>query len=388
MISLSKLGDKKFADRLASIFSMIDRAIPASKVLQYYVDYGVGSSNAKTRATATENLAQLIRRRGDVAASSSAGPKLYKRIAAQIASPDPATRSAALDCMAYLYKHSGDSMLHIVSDLKPKEQDLLSNRIEKMAAAPATKAIPSGTALRTPKRISMHQSTPSRLASARASPSSSPSPEAAARAAGGIPRPISSSSTKHSRSPPENEAPSSQPSRIPSRLSRPPHNTVDDDGEGFAAEYAPSGSSLSSNKTSAIINCVTSTDADESVEALKRLQRLMETTPDVMTGNREHLVSVITMQLREILSRRFGLQDPKYFRLLKHLVQTLSNFCDIDSMAQGLSVNAMRGLLEQLTLGLMETDTAASQDVKDMSRFLNMTILRLFGTGRRATVFE
>ncbi len=114
----------------------------------------------------------------------------------------------------------------------------------------------------------------------------------------------------------------------------------------------------------------------------------METTPDVMTGNREHLVSVITMQLRKILSRRFGLQDPKYFRLLKHLVQTLSNFCDIDSMAQGLSVNAMRGLLEQLTLGLMETDTAASQDVKDMSRFLNMTILRLFGTGRRATVFE
>ena len=45
-------------------------------------------------------------------------------------------------------------------------------------------------------------------------------------------------------------------------------------------------------------------------------------------------------------------------------------------------------LLEELTLRLLETDDSPTKKIKDLSRFINMIILRLFATGRRMSIFR
>jgi len=48
----------------------------------------------------------------------------------------------------------------------------------------------------------------------------------------------------------------------------------------------------------------------------------------------------------------------------------------------------LTSLLEELTLRLLETDESSITKVKDLSRFINMIILRLFATGRRMSIFR
>ena len=51
-------------------------------------------------------------------------------------------------------------------------------------------------------------------------------------------------------------------------------------------------------------------------------------------------------------------------------------------------VDMLTSLLEELTLRLLETDDSSIKKVKDLSRFINMIILRLFATGRRMSIFR
>lgn len=76
------------------------------------------------------------------------------------------------------------------------------------------------------------------------------------------------------------------------------------------------------------------------------------------------------------------------FRLAKHLIQTLNNFCDHAFLAESLTVEILTSLLEELTLRLLETDESPTKKIKDLSRFINMIILRLFATGRRMSIFR
>jgi hypothetical protein len=76
------------------------------------------------------------------------------------------------------------------------------------------------------------------------------------------------------------------------------------------------------------------------------------------------------------------------FRLAKHLIQTLNNFCDHVFLAESLTVDILTALLEELTLRLLQTDESSITKVKDLSRFINMIILRLFATGRRMSIFR
>lgn len=341
-----------------------------------------------------ENLAQLVKRRGDVASSTGSGPRLYKRVAEQIASADAGTRNAALDCMAYLYKHSGENMMVFVADLKPKERDLLRNRIDKMSMAPAARTLLAGTPARgSPLRGSPAPS-PSRLPARRSIPSSTSSPESShsSRAASAL-----SGSAKFANLPSEQSDPilhrpktslphiSQASISVPTGLGR---------SKAAAGDMYADDDPVDSHRTSQTekvadtINAVTKPDPADSVEALKRLQWFMENSPEQLANQAEPIISVITNQLRKILSRANGLRDPQYFRLLKHLVQALSMFCDDLHLVVSMSSHSMRTLLDQLTLALMATDTVPTHEIKEMSKYLNLMILRFFNTGKRATVLE
>jgi len=146
---------------------------------------------------------------------------------------------------------------------------------------------------------------------------------------------------------------------------------------------------------SLIISNILSHDASRSVEALKKIQKILELSPEAgkndaryreLADHTEGLIETITLQMSHVFDQ--DIQDPANFRLAKHLIQTLNAFCDHPILSESLSVDSLRGLLEELTLRLLITDESSESKVKDLSKFINMIILRLFATGRRITIFR
>lgn len=151
------------------------------------------------------------------------------------------------------------------------------------------------------------------------------------------------------------------------------------------------------NDITVTISSILSSDASRSVDALKKIQKILmikpedgHTSPEYkeLAEHTEGLIETITLQMSHIFERQEDLVIDENFRLAKHLIQTLNTFCDHVLLAESLTVDILTPLLEELTLRLLETDDSHVSKVKDMSRFINMIILRLFATGRKMSVFR
>lgn len=141
------------------------------------------------------------------------------------------------------------------------------------------------------------------------------------------------------------------------------------------------------------ISSILSSDPNRSVDALKKIQKVLaarQSSPQYneLAEHTEGLIETITLQMAHIFERPDDLAPEENFRLAKHLIQTLNNFCDHALLAESLTVDILTSLLEELTLRLLETDDSPVKKVKDLSRFINMIILRLFATGRRMSIFR
>lgn len=145
------------------------------------------------------------------------------------------------------------------------------------------------------------------------------------------------------------------------------------------------------------ISSILSSDPTRSVDALKKIQKILAVGPEAgpsssqyreLAEHTEGLIETITLQMAHVFDRPDDLIPEDNFRLAKHLIQTLNNFCDHPLLAESLTVDILTSLLEELTLRLLETDDSPNKKVKDLSRFINMIILRLFATGRLMSIFR
>ena len=145
------------------------------------------------------------------------------------------------------------------------------------------------------------------------------------------------------------------------------------------------------------ISSILSNDPSRSVDALKKIQKVLEIGPEQgpsspayqeLAEHTEGLVETVTLQMAHVFEHPEDITLPENFRLAKHLIQTLNAFCDHVFLAESLTVDILTSLLEELTLRLLQTDNSPDTKVKDLSRFINMIILRLFATGRRMSIFR
>ncbi|KAI6109163.1 microtubule associated protein [Pisolithus croceorrhizus] len=151
------------------------------------------------------------------------------------------------------------------------------------------------------------------------------------------------------------------------------------------------------NDITITISSILSSDASRSVDALKKIQKTLMIKPEdghtsseykELAEHTEGLIETITLQMSHVFERQEDLVIDENFRLAKHLIQTLNTFCDHVILAESLTIDILTPLLEELTLRLLETDDSHISKVKDMSRFINMIILRLFATGRKMSIFR
>ena len=145
------------------------------------------------------------------------------------------------------------------------------------------------------------------------------------------------------------------------------------------------------------ISSILSNDPSRSVDALKKIQKVLEIGPEEgpsspayreLAEHTEGLIETITLQMAHVFERPEDVSINENFRLAKHLIQTLNAFCDHIFLAESLTVDILTSLLEELTLRLLQTDNSSDSRVKDLSRFINMIILRLFNTARRMSVIR
>lgn len=145
-----------------------------------------------------------------------------------------------------------------------------------------------------------------------------------------------------------------------------------------------------------IISSILSSDPSRSVDALKKIQKVLELTPGdnmpspftELADHADGLIETIVLQMSHVFERPEEVAEPGNFRLAKHLIQTLNSFCDHAVLAESLPVEILTSLLEELTMRLLQTDESPDTNVKDLSKFINMIVLRIFATGRRISVFR
>ncbi|KAI0321641.1 ARM repeat-containing protein [Amylostereum chailletii] len=426
-----KLGDAREAvrNRVQQIFIALPKIYAFSRVFSHLLEHGLKSKVAKTRQLTLDELASILKRSGMSACEPN---KACPVIASMIADKDPNVRKSALSALGEVYAIEGEKIWSLVGPLSPKDKTQLEERLRRVAgpSSHTVKPEPSGQ---------LPAPGVSRLTSAIGRPAS---PAGLMSKAGGIPRPSSpamaTSRLARPTSPPKSQlpgpshigrptshlpGPSSPSSRgrsmLPSRLGpsrsragtlrsqmvQDPSEPEPDPGivappgvenieswrsgepaEELEAPFAPA------SDMTLTISSILSSDSDRSVDALKKVQRILQLGPDAgpsspayrdLAEHTEGLIETVTLQMAHAFDR-----PERNIRLAKHLIQTLNAFCDNALLAESLTVDILTSLLEELAMRLLQTDDSQDNEVKNLSRFINMIMLRLFSTGRRITVFR
>ncbi|KAJ4487992.1 microtubule associated protein [Lentinula aciculospora] len=431
-----KLGDarEQVRVRVQNIIQSLPKVYAFSHVFQLLLEHGLKSKVAKTRQGTLDELTTLLKKSG---ISACDPPKAFPVIASMISDKDSLVRRSALSVLSEGYTIVGEKVWSYVGHLPPKDKTQLEERLRRVAGPsshdkPQTLVAPqigriAGSGLPRPGSPAFS----SRIGGI-------PRPASPAVGASRLARPSSPAQTMRSTSPTQsNRAPS--PSRsikaptishlpgpsqlstplspttanrkmvLPSRLGRPKTHISQPSDSNFTlpSDISPEEKNHNGGDNDVqtttpeditlIISSILSSDPSRSVDALKKIQKILSVGPEggsssslykELAEHTEGLIETITLQMAHIFERPEDIASDENFRLAKHLIQTLNNFCDHPLLAESLTIDILTSLLEELTLRLLETDDSPVKQVKDLSRFINMIILRLFATGRRMSVFR
>ncbi|KAJ3826276.1 microtubule associated protein [Lentinula raphanica] len=430
-----KLGDarEQVRVRVQNIIQSLPKVYAYSHVFQLLLEHGLKSKVAKTRQGSLDELATLLKKSGISACDPS---KAFPVIASMISDKDSSVRKSALTVLSEGFAIVGEKVWTYVGNLPPKDRTQLEERLRRVAGPsshdkPQTLVAPqigriAGSGLPRPgspaftskiggiPRPASPAIGPSRLARppspAHTMRTSSPTPsnralspsrsiQAPTTIAGShISNPLSPTSSKRKVGIPSRlgrpKSHFSQPSESRATLpSDPPEAQNIDDGDDGQLAITPPGP----EEITITISSILSSDPSRSVDALKKIQKILSVGSErgsslplykELAEHTEGLIETITLQMAHIFERPDEISSDENFRLAKHLIQTLNNFCDHPLLAESLTIDILTSLLEELTLRLLETDDSPVKQVKDLSRFINMIILRLFATGRRMSVFR
>ncbi|OSX65208.1 hypothetical protein POSPLADRAFT_1178866 [Postia placenta MAD-698-R-SB12] len=449
-----KLGDARepVRARVAQIVQTLPRVYAYSRVFQLLLEYGLRSKVAKARQGTLDELANLLKKFGIGACEP---PKAFPLVATMISDKDPQVRKSSLLVLSEGYTLVGESIWTFVGHLSPKDKTQLEERLRRVPgvsspdraetaqisthASRLSSAIPRsgspapGPASRIgaiPRATSPSMVPSSRLArpvSPASSVARSTSPAPSIKRPTSPPRSTRIGGLSHLPGPSSPSAIGRPKSLLPSRLG-PPRARMNGAPPSIASSIASldeptrieppisrrwngNGQVLppppeepeepepprAANDITVSISSILSNDSSRSVDALKKIQKVLEINPDEgpssapyqqLADHTEGLIETITLQMAHVFERPEDITVPENFRLAKHLIQTLNAFCDHVFLAESLTVDILTSLLEELTLRLLQTDNSPDSRVKDLSRFINMIILRLFATGRRMSIFR
>ncbi|CUA69428.1 Cytoskeleton-associated protein 5 [Mus musculus] [Rhizoctonia solani] len=426
---IHKLGDAREAVRVRvqGIIQSLQLVFPTSRLFSILLEHGTKSKVAKTRQGTLDELASILKKSGIRACDPA---KAFPAIAALISDKDPYVRKSTLTVIAEGYVLVGDKIWKYLGALSGKDKTQVEERLRRtttvaqppspakaeVAPVPAIARITGGVPRAgSPGPGLRYGGIPRPASPAVAGRTANPtSPVLSTRprspaALSTIGRPASPTASKLAQS---TGAGPSSPVRSkglmpPSKLSLPrtrgnslrqsdAQSRPESATNGTRADVSP-GNEAPLDDITKVISNILSNDPGRSVDALKTIQNVLEVPSDQaplsknfrdLADHTEGLVETIVIQMSQTFERTEDVHNPATYRLMKHLIQTCNAICDHAVLLESLSVDSLQSLLEELTMRLLQTDDTRDQKVKDLSRFLNMVILRLFNTGRKISVLR
>nr|XP_031863914.1 uncharacterized protein CI109_000558 [Kwoniella shandongensis]KAA5530986.1 hypothetical protein CI109_000558 [Kwoniella shandongensis] len=407
-----KLGDAKFGPKLAPIFESLDKVIAGSQVIALLVQFGLEDKTAG-RTCKNESLALIekaYKKRGSILRTRE-DRGFYETLAKCIS--DSGTRNAALSVMALLQLQGESKSLHAVIEAMPQaSKDMLANRRATMATsksglqAPLVAKLSSDSLGETASpRVKRPVGLPSprinQIPRTESSAVDSIKPSAVPR---GLASPgarlthASTDSPSHRRGIP---APSGLPRAglaAPSGQSLQRPTDVFGGSSGRSAALQPLSRGLPSRTTSSnghghrhdvvtAINEIRHDDLDRCVEALKVIQQMLSSDPDVFVDNVGTLADTLMDEMEFAFTPPENLRDPQYFRVVKHLIQSFSGLSSCQDLMRQLSYEQLYAVFSCLSLRLVQADRMGGS-IQDMSRFINLVLVQCLSTPDRLLVFQ
>jgi cytoskeleton-associated protein 5 len=128
---INKLGDPKetMRIRLRAISKKLGRIYPVSKLLLYFMK-GLESKNTRTRIECLDEISWIISRNGS---SVFVPAKTVPTIAMYVCDRDATTRNSALSCINEIYLVLGaDAFNRYIAKVGDKEKDVINDRLKKV----------------------------------------------------------------------------------------------------------------------------------------------------------------------------------------------------------------------------------------------------------------
>lgn len=395
-LSFQKVGDNKESMRtkIRSIMKQICRIYPASKMFNYVMK-GVESKNARTRTECLDELGFLVQRNG---LSVCNPPKCFPLIASQIGDRDAGVRNAALGAITQGYLLVGDQIFKYLGRLSDKDKSLLEEKLKRLPAAgssassaAAAVAIVSSSYDR-PKDISRSQ-TPSILqqavvaeavmeSSQESRPASSTPVSSKSTSASGIRKEFSLDLDKLdiSKFSSGNSTSSSSSNIAELDRSSAPMSAVPSTAATSAFEHRDAMMDF-------IITQITDTDIDLSINALKQLEKTLSSNPEKLAVYIDDIINATTMQVR-IAFTTADLSSHSTSRLCKHLVNMLVQIFSSSELPKRLSNEPLRQCIQELLNRLLDPSLPSIENGTQLTRALNVLMVRILDNSNRNSVFR
>ncbi|RUS19776.1 armadillo-type protein [Endogone sp. FLAS-F59071] len=377
---INKVGDPKegMRTRIRGIMKSLTRIYPASKMFNYILDAISASKNARTRSECLEELGALIQRNG---ISVMLPNKALPAIAANIGDRDANVRSAALGAISQAYMLVGDPVYKHVGPLSDKDKSMLDERLRRVK--PPTPTAPPKPEQEEDDEPEIFDRVPpgmqkSRLQFQRFEPNKASEPVRRSQ-------PVDEyENTKQDFSLELDKLDLPQPSNInpevPFALTQPPALSAptpqrvlgQSDRKDYMMDY--------------IVTQITSGDAYQSIDALKQLDKYLNSVPDIVLPHVDSLVNAMTLQVR-LAYTALDTRSPSLTRLCKHLVNAIVLLFASRELAMAVSQDSLHQLLQELAHRLLDQNMLALEPGPQLSKALNVAMVKVLeNSNRNATV--
>ncbi|KAI9315486.1 armadillo-type protein [Dichotomocladium elegans] len=384
---INKIGDPKetMRTRIRNILKAMCRIYPASKMFNYLLDSAANSKNAKARAECLEEVGALIQRNG---ISVMLPNRSLPLIATHIGDRDAGVRNAALNAIAQAYILVGDNVYKYVSRMGEKEKGMLEERLKRTKPSASVIAEREARAKQEAEEMEVDEfPTVSQLprlprpAKQRiaAAPPPPPPPQRSYD-----PEPMEEVMDDYGNRMNENVGMTgiSEPRTLPGPSSMrqprsaahqtPPQIAPQDRGE-YIVDY--------------LIAQITDGDPQPSIDALKQLDKILNSKPELVLPDVEALINAITLQVRLAYSA-IDPRMPATTRLCKYLVNALVLLFSNRDLALAVSQDALHHLLEELAHRLLDQKMLALESGPQMSKALNVAMVKVLENSQRNATFS
>ncbi|CAO3629819.1 unnamed protein product [Cunninghamella blakesleeana] len=433
---INKIGDPKetIRTRIRTILKDFCRIYPASKLLNYLLDSAANSKNAKARAECLEEVGDAVRCNGIAVMLPN---KSLPLIATHIGDRDAGVRNAALNAIAQAYILIGDSVFKYVNKIGEKEKAMLEERLKR--TKPSASVIAEKEARERQQKQQQEEEEEMDIDDLPIINNSARAPRSRIGKPRSLPQPSSHSGYQQQRINNQHYQ----------QAEAEPMEGVDDEYEnnmlhhqyqndGNESKVPPGISSMRQPRTAAqqqqhynhystssgsqnyqhssispsyvmvnqhqshhqqlhqdqkeyivdyLIAQITSGDPQPSIDALKQLDRHLNTQPELILPDIEPLINAITLQVRFAYSN-VDPRSPITTRLCKHLVNALVLLFSNRDLAGAVSQEALHHLLQELAHRLLDQNMLTLESGPQLSKALNVAMVKVLENSQKNATFS